>query len=520
MEKRRIRNHLIYILALVSGILLLAPTLSAQVNREELSNLGPVEFISYEGPHSRIETRAQIRAIGYNLGQAVSGGVTQTGALGRYFVIKSESGDDERRLGADIFGLGADVAVNHVRNLRLIIQGYLEAAYQYSESDAALLSEYITIYNAVYRGDWTYFSDRYTGMVMGNLSRERAGLAIRYDEWPGQTLMLIPLGTGLGGPLSAIDTSVLSDPLVIEQLRQEPDMGLEQRRDMVDLMEREADYAVQAAAEVREEIRQEEQRIIQEQAQIQREQQQIAQERQQPGADQQALDQRQEVVEQQQVALQQRMEELEEQRQEVQRQEEFAEERVAEAQEERQAIAEDRQTVIEQESLPPPPAPAAIAQAPGTVLGVSILNNDSALGRIVLIDNTGNVITQSDLNTVNARTVTLVNNRIIAIAGETRGSGAIRLVEINGSTLEVQRQGENDIAPGSLLWVNGQDIYAIVSSGGNINMGRFNPDLVLQSTSTVNVHPLASVYFYGGYFITQLSNGSAVLLDPQDLTER
>jgi hypothetical protein len=511
MKKTGIPYHYIYILAtFIAGILLLPHPLEAQVNEEELRSHGPVEFLNYEGPHSRIETRAQIRDIGYSLGQTIRAGTARTGALGRYFVINSVSPPDGFKLDADIFGLGGDVGVNHIRNLRLIIQGYLEGAYQYNESDAALLAEYITIYNAVYRGDWNFFSNRYKDPVLGHLSQERVGLSIRFDEWPGQTLMVIPLGTGLGGPLSAIDTSAINDSRVVDQLRQEPDMGLDQRRGMVDLMEREADHAAMEAAITREAISQEEDRIAREQELLRQQQEELALERQQPGADQQELDQRQEAVAQQQQELQQRTEELADQRQEAERQEAFNEQRLTETQQERQQIAQDQQAIL---NMPPAPQIAS-------VLGISILNQDTALGRLVLIDNTGNITRQSPLNTVHTRTVTLINNRVYAVAGENRGSGAIRIVEINTETLEMQRQGDNDIAQGSLLWVNGQDIYAIISTDGNHNLARFNTDLVLQSRSSLRVHPLASVFFYGGFLITQGIDGSAALLNPGDLSER
>jgi len=526
MKKSGFFYHFLYIFALITGFCFLASPLFAQVNQSELGNLGPVEFVNYEGPYTIIETRAQIRSIGYNLGLTVKAGSVRGGALNRYFVIHSVSEADGFKLDADIFGLGVDVGVDHIRNLRLIIQGYLEAAYDYTERDAALLAEYITIYNAVYRGDLDFFSSRYKNPVMDNLTQEKAGLSIRYDEWPGKALIVIPLGTGLGGPLSSIDTSTISDSRVTEQLRQEPDMALDQRKDMVDLKERESDEASQQAAITREAIQQEEERIArereqarQQEQQARQEQQQVAQEREQPGADQEALDERQTAAEQQQQEARQRQEELdrqeeavEEQRSEAERQDTFAEQKSSEAQEERQQIAEDQQSMINQEPLP--------SQAEG-ILGVSILTPNTSLGRIVKLDSdTGRETQRSPLNTINVRTVILINNRIFAIAGENRGNGAIRLVEVNSSTLEMQKQGDDDIAPQSLLWNNGQDLYAVINTGGNLYLARFNTDLELQARSSMTVHPFASVLFSDSYIITQRADGSAVLLNMRDLSEK
>jgi len=529
MKKSGVSYRLLYGAVAAVCLFLLAPRLEAQVNRDELGTPADLEFVNYVGPHATIDTLAQIREIGYGLGVTIRDGASQAGATGRYFVIRGVNGSDGGKLDADIFGLGPDVAVDHIRNLRLIIQGYLEAAYGYSESDAALLSRYITIYNAVYRGDLNYFGSRYIDPVMGNITRERAGLSIRYDEWPGQTLMLIPLGSG-GGPLSAIDTGVLTDDRVLEQLRQEPDMSIGDRQEMVDLMERQADEASEQAAAIRETITQEEQGIPEERQaaqqqvqQAQEEQRQIEEVRQQPGMDQpeiqQALDQRQEEAQQQEQEatqalqeLDQREEALEDMRQEAETLETFAEERREDAQEERQQIAEDQQSIIE--------TPPVTASAGEGILGISILDTGSSLGRLVMIGIAGTEIRQSQLNTVNTRTVTMIGSRIFAIAGSTQGTGAIRLVEIDPVSLEMMKQGNDDIAQGSLLWLRGQDLYAITSMGGVLNMARFDTDLVLQTRSSIEVHPYASVVFNGGFLLTQRSNGSAALLDPRDLTER
>ena len=320
-------------------------------------------------------------------------------------------------------------------------------------------------------------------------------------------------------------------------------MSIEQRKDMVDLKEREADEASQQAAITREAIQQEEERIAQEREQAQqREQQareeqvQIAREREEqlqaareseePGVDQEAIEQQiQEAADQRlqeaeeriqearqdQAELDRQQEELETQIQEAEQQEVFAEQKATEAQEERQQIAEDQQALIGQE---PPLSPVE------GILGVSILNSDTNLGRLVKVDSSGSETLRSPLNTVNPRTVTIISNRIFAIAGESRGSGAIRLVEINPLTLEMQKQGDDDIAAGSLLWANGQDLYALTIMGGDPYMARFNTNLELEACSTIPVHPNAALTFIEGYIATQKSDGSAVHLNPRDLTEK
>ncbi|MDR2418478.1 MAG: hypothetical protein LBD79_05445, partial [Treponema sp.] len=241
---------------------LFAPLLFAQVNTNELQQgQGSIEFYNYTGPVTRVDTVAQIRNIGYEQGLAVRRGAARSGATNRYFVIHSVTAPEGERMDADIFGLGAGVGVDHIRNLRLIIQGYLEGAYNYSAADARLLAQYITIYNAFYRGNWSFFGSRYKQAVLGNLSADRVGLSVRFNEWPGRTLIVIPLGNASPGSLSAIDTSAVSDEGVLEELRRDPNQGLDVRKEMVELKEREADEAEARAADLREAIAAEEARI-------------------------------------------------------------------------------------------------------------------------------------------------------------------------------------------------------------------------------------------------------------------
>jgi len=522
IQKNVFLKNIFLTIILITGI---TAIVNAQVDQDELQNLPPVVFINYEGPHAIINTREEIRQIGVVLGREIQEreeGIApilermtieerrqytyrfEVGALNRYFVIHSVSEPEGNKLDADIFGLGVDAGVDHIRNLRWIIQGYLQDAYNYSASDAALLAEYITIYNAVYRGDWDYFTDRYKTPVIGHLTRERAGLSIRYDEWPGRTLIVIPLGHG---GLSSIDTSAITDSRVIEELRKEDDQGVPQRQDMVDLKEREAEDAQQQAQIEREVVREREREITQERQQVEQERQQTQDDLEQGRITQEEADRRDQEADQRDQELDEREAELDELREEAQRLEDFAEQKIDEAQEEREAIARDQQDAITQETT-------------GGVLGITIEDTYPPMGRLVRFNPvTGAELRRSPLNTVHARTVTFIGGRILAIAGENVGQGAVRLIEITQDNLVMAKQGIDDIRPGSLLWVNGNDLYAIIADGDDNYLGRFDVNLDLQAKSVVKIHPDSAVTIQQGRLLTQYEDGSPLLLNPADLTE-
>jgi hypothetical protein len=523
-----------------------------QVDTDELGRgqSAPITFINYEGPYARIETRNQIWNIGNEPGLIIRNGAQRTGGLARYFVIHSMTGPEDNKLDSDIFGLGIDTGVDHIRNLRLIIQGYLEGAYAYDPGDAALLAEYITIYNAVFRGDWDYFTARYKTPVVRNLESGKTGLSIRFDEWPGQTLMLIPLALGRSGTLSAVNTSSLSTPEVIREMQKDDDMGIDRRRDMVDLKEREADEAEQRAALQREAIAEEENRLAQERADVERdreasaqrrdeldqERDEIAQEREDLRADAEAgrvtpgeaqrreaelaereaeADRTEEELagqdaetDRREEALDRRGEALDEQREELERTEQFAEQKAEEAQQERQDIARDQQAIINRQDNQ--------GRAAG-ILGVKLVNADNPLGRFVQINpDNGQEIRASALNTVNVRTVVSALGRLFAVAGENRGNGAIRIVEVDSDTLEMTKQGDDDIAPESLIWVIDDKLYAISASRYLV---RYDADLVPEARSGVTVHPYATPAFRDDTILIQRADGSLAVLDSEDLSE-
>jgi len=498
----------------------------AQVDRDELQDLPPVVFINYEGPHARLDTWEEIRQLGVVLGQQVSArergnaqaqasmtaeerrrfsDIYETGAQNRYYIIHCVSAAEGNKLDADILGLGVDTGVDHIRNLRLIIRGYLQTAYNYNQRDAALLAEYITIYNAVYRGNWDYFTDRYKTPVMGNLTRENTGLSIRYDEWPGRTLIVIPLGHG---GLSAIDTSVITDSRVIEEMRKEDDQGLPQRRDMVNLTERQAAEAERQARQERQDIRQDERQVAQERRQTEQERQRVQEDQQQGRITQQEAVRRNEELDRKEDEIARKEEAIEERRETAQRLEEFAEQKIEEAQRQREEVARDQQSTIAQETT-------------GGVFGVTIeATSPTAMGRIIRLNPVnGQTLRRSPLSSVHTRTVTFIGGRIIAIAGETSGQGAVRLIEINQNGLEMAKQGEDDIKTGSLLWVNGGDLYAITVKNGLNYLGRFNTNLEIQASSEIEVHPDCGVTIQTGRLLTQRTDGSAVALNPADLKE-
>ncbi|MDR2491020.1 MAG: hypothetical protein LBD20_06420 [Spirochaetaceae bacterium] len=500
------------------------------IDSDELrKNLAPVEFINNTARPTVINTRSEIMTIGSRLGLAVRNNTGEAGGRVSYFVRHNIYPPELGKLDADIFGLGPQAGVDTIRNLRMIIQGYLEAAYSYSAGDAALLAEFITIYNAVYRKNRAYFSGRYKTPLMETLVPEGSeGLSTLWSDWPGQTLMLIPLRTAADGSLSAVDTTTITSGDVIDRMREDDDRGIEQRQAMVDLKEREADEASQKAELQREAIVAEEQRIAAERRRIEEERAALEKQRaaeadaqkaagvqKDSDADEAALSEEEAAKKEAELAA--REEELEKSEQaleELRKEEEanlaLAERKSEEAQAERRGISEDQAEVL---GIAAPPTQAA---AP-SLLGVRLNPGAASVGRIVRINATNAAqIQSSELNTLNARTVTFAAGKIIATANS---GGKQFLVEIDGTTLQVVKQGQDELNKDSLIWLNGVSLYAISVNGGKNYLSRFNTDLVKQAGSNAEIHPQATVIFQGDKLLTQNPSGAVIILNPESLAE-
>ncbi len=506
---------------------------SLEVDRTELdkSRNARVVFINYDGPHARVESAEDIREIGRALGRAIRDGAVRAGSPHRYFAVHSASAAAADRLDADVLGLGVDAGVDHIVNLRRILQGYLEGAYEYSERDAALLAEFITIYNAVYRGDWNYFGSRYKDAARASLTSDKVGLSVRFDEWPGRSLIVIPLGEGKPGSLSAVETSSLTEKKVVDELRKDEGRGVEPRKEMVDLKEREAAEAKQTAAVQREAIAEEEAKIAAEKAALAAEKERIAEQEKaaaqaagtgatdtgadtgaaQPETAAASAEEAKAAVAAKEAEIAQREEALGEKKEEAAAAEERAEKKAEEAKAERKEIATDQQAAIAQEAAKP---------APTGLPALRMTDQTSPLGKVVLVDSAGVVLAASALDTVNARSVVILEDRIVAVAGQAKGSLAVRLVTLDPKTLAMTKQGTDDIHEGSLIWTRGADLYAVVSAGGKLHLARFDKDLVKVAQSSVAVHPFAAPLFRTDSLTVQTSDGSPVLLGAGDLVAK
>lgn len=497
-----------------------------EVDEEEIRRTSSMEiqFINYEGPHQLVNTLEEIKEIGYDLAPAAVNG--SAGNRGSYYIIHAVDTGVDKGFDADILFLGKGAGVDHVRNLRVIIASYLEKAYGYSYRDGYTLATFVTIYNAVYRGNLDYFKENYKPVVTGNLTATNAGLSVRWDEWAGNSAIVIPLS---GAGISTVDTSAISDKKVIESMKEtEEERGVDSRKDMVELKEKEVEAAREQAEESRKEAednKKQAEEIKKDTVAVQVELEKDKEEVKELEAKEEKTPEEQKQIEEKKEEIQKKEDEIAEKEKQIEELQQAAAEKEAEAQaaetfaikkeeelrQDRDAIARDQTEMLQEEDQ------KAMSGLENTVAGLRITDQANLLSEIALVDTSnGSVKKTSALKQIRNRTLINTGSVYIAVAGDS-SSGAIRLVQIDPVTLDIIKQGTDDISPLSVLVTNGKDIYAVVKSDTGFVLGRFDETLVLQAKSDVQVAEYTPVIIDRSTVIVQSPAGEMLLLHTSTL---
>jgi hypothetical protein len=525
----------------ISILVLIAVAATAwgiEVDRDEITSVNPekVNFINYEGPHAFINTRDEIVGIGRRLGTTIGEEPATVRFYGKYRVIHVVEPEEAIGFDADVYIIEPEAEVDHVNNVRLMLSGYLQSAYDYSEQDSALLAEYVTYYNAIYRGDMGYLREKYKDAVMQHVAESNVGIAVVYSDWPGNTRMLIPLtGVPVEGRLGTLDSEELANREVTEELRQREDRGVEPRKGMVELQEREVDEAREELDEREEVLEQEEQQLEEERRQIDEEREEAAAELETEEDDQRiaAIEEEEAERDEREEELEAREDEIQEERQEIEEERQAVEEREDRLAEERERIAEDEREIIAEEEAEE--EDERVAQGPQdegaqpetarpdleqTVHFLQIFEREGEpLGQIVRFDpRNGERLAGSALNSIRGREYYTFNDHVLVVAGRTNRGGAVRLMLLDRETLDTATEADQDVFHDTAVLVREDAVYAVVNDGGGTYLGRFGQDLELEARSEEAVTRYTTVRYVAGRVYVQAASGEILGLAPDDLS--
>jgi hypothetical protein len=419
-------------------------------------------------------------------------------------VIHAVDPEVEEGLDADIFIILENAEVNHIDNVRRIVSAFLEEAYDYDPRDADTVARFVTVYNAIYRGNMEFFGARYKPIVMANISAENAGISTLYSDWPGRTRMMIPLTPDAApGELGAVDSLQLTDDEVTERMREQEDRGIEERQDMADLMEREADQREERVEDEREEIAEEREAIAEEEERLEEDRERTPEEDTEAQAE----------LEDREEELEDRAEDLEEREEAAQQEEERIAELREEAREQRDEVAEDTREALGE------PQETAAEQEPLPLLFMRVRYQDGdPVGRPVIIDRrTGDELRRSDVRSVTSRQFERLDRDVLVVA---EYEGRSRLLLIDGETLEPATVGADRVYPQSSFVVRGRnEIYAVVEVDDDWRVGRFDGALELEAYSAEVVEPATFIVIADDTIYAQNRRGRIVDFGIEELEE-
>ena len=517
-----------------------------------------VDFINYTGRHDEIDTVEAIRGIGRGLGSAVQAG--KSGSAERYSVIHAVDASVKEGLDADILILGSAVKVDHIDNLRLIIEGYLISAYNYSAKDAKTLAHFITIYNAVYRGKIDIFNKKYKSVVLQHLLPSKVGLAVKYSEWPGNTQIVIPLSDlKYAGTTSSIDTSTISDKEVVNKMKEQDDKDIDARKDMVELKEKEAEEARERAekekanALEKEKMAKDAKKDVEDAKKKEKEKQdalkqaqtaedkakKVAEDTKKRGdADQaekeklakKATEDAEKARKEKEDAEAERkrkedeakkaQDEADKAKESAKREEEFAKEKEEDAQSDRKDIAKDTQKIIEDKKAEKKAETDALIASATRGYALKVVDPQTLSSSLVMLDlRNARQLKTSSLDTIKGRRVYEVGDNLMAIAGSSTGNGVVSLVLINQRTLEIAKQGDDIISEHSMLIKDGDYYYAVVSSGGKFYLGKFNSEIERQALSSMSISQYSAITATEQGILVQDEENGIHLLEKTELKD-
>ena len=515
----------------------------------ESAKSSSVAFVNYEGPQSRIDSLAAIKGLGASLGieMAAGGQARSAGSAARYQVIRAIDAAVKEGLDADILILGPEAQVDHVRNLRWIIAGYLVSAWAYAQGDAYTLATFITVYNAVHRGDMKYLGSKYKGVVLKELGAETAGLALSYTEWPGKSRIVIPLSAGAAaGKLGAVDTGVVSDKAVADSLKGQPDKGVGDRQALVDVKEREAAQAQADLDKKKADLAQAEKKLAEDRAKAEADRAALEAEKAPAAAAKTAatgstpatgttpvgtapagttpagtaappaaeLATKEAAVKAEEAAVAAAAADV------AAKKDEAAAGTAAVAAKKDEAAADRKDITADQKAVIATEVAAKGAAAANGIFLIRVGEDANHLAQIVFVDaDKGTLIRLSRINSLHLRSFAELSDAFVAVSGLDGKPGGVKLVKLDKVSLESVAESKSDVFGESVVLVSGTSIYAVVKAAD----GKYYPakfaaaDLAEQARAKDAVMPYTLLREASGSVAAQAIGGSFVLLKPDTL---
>ncbi|MBN1699687.1 MAG: hypothetical protein JW881_19380 [Spirochaetales bacterium] len=483
-----------------------------------------ITFINYEGELPQYEAE-EIREWGGKIARDLDEG-KNTGVYGSFFSIVHVVDPAEKgKFDADIFSISRSGGVRHIDTLRLILQGFFERHYGYTRKDSQTLAFFVTIYNAVHRGDVSYLSTKYKQKVMGYLNENNAGLATNYVEWPGATKILIPLSEfAKKGDISSLDTKELTEKETIDAVREKEDKGIKEREEMIDLQDRQIVEDEKRVEEDKTKIEEDKTKIEEDKAKLEEDKKKVtdikddeerAKEEERITKEEERITKEEERITKEEERIIKEDEKIEEKKDKVSEdKEELEKDKIKEE------IKKDPDKFVDTYFEEKKEEDERIYRGKFYYLKVKEwLTGGHYNNEMYIFDApTGETVAKSPNNFICGREYNVWANGVVVISHKGSHQEGHYLTLLNLETLEMTTRGTNDIFWRSFVEIKGNYIYAITVEGGKYYLGKFDSKCALVARSADEVDPNTFFTFYDDRIYVNSVDKKILAIKTSDLT--
>lgn len=107
----------------------------------------------------------------------------------------------------------------------------------------------------------------------------------------------------------------------------------------------------------------------------------------------------------------------------------------------------------------------------------------------------------------------------VAIAGENKGNGTVKLVLLSPDTMEIVKESDETVAENSVLVQDNGEYYCVVQNGKNYTLAKYDSELNLKLKSDSILKPATPVTVAGQYIVVTGADGTVKVLNKSDLNE-
>ncbi len=227
---------IVFCLPLIDSVAQTPPPTTAPNDRTP-----PIVEEELQGPSVRFRNRNNLlatpasRTIDINDGKALAGALLKNGEAGNKEIrIKRVFSPDEDGFGADIIMILPKTNIGHINSVNRILAGYLAEAFEFNEKDGMVMGRIILDYNARNRARAATLK-KYSPSVSRSVQLKKMGIALSYRQWPGRTMILVPLRKNIVRPgKSDLDGKEISKDTKVSDKDKQKSTEIQQKRNIED----------------------------------------------------------------------------------------------------------------------------------------------------------------------------------------------------------------------------------------------------------------------------------------------